>query len=26
VRWRHSGPFDQKAYDQMVSQVTDLLK
>ena len=26
VRWRHSGPFDQKAYDQMASQVADLLK
>jgi len=26
VRWRHSGPFDQKAYNQMASQVADLLK
>lgn len=26
VRWRHSGPFDQKAYDQMASQVADLLR
>jgi hypothetical protein len=26
VRWRHSGQFDQKAYDQMASQVPDLLK
>ena len=26
VRWRHSGPFDQRAYDQMASQVADLLK
>jgi len=26
VRWRHSGPFDEKAYDQMASQVAHLLK
>ena len=26
VRWRHSGQFDQKAYDEMASQVADLLK
>jgi len=26
VRWRHSGQFDQKAYDEMSIQVTALLK
>ena len=26
VRWRHSGQFDQEAYDQMASQVADLMK